>query len=145
MASEKSETLNIKYFCTDEYSRQQGLMKKPKLKLLECAFFIFPIEQNLSFWNKNVDFDIYLIFADSNNNILCHKKLLAHQESPVYSCGQAKYVIEISTENSEKILHSNRFSLEGNQIILFKDTKESCVFENRNFQKLANSFYKSIK
>jgi uncharacterized membrane protein (UPF0127 family) len=112
--------LNIKYLCTNNHTRAEGLMGKPKLKDDECAFFNFPYSDFLSFWNKNVDFDIYVGFADENFRILCFKTLLAHQETPIQSCGMAKYVIEVSHDNKdfEKIIQSNYFKIEGNNIIL---------------------------
>ena len=94
--------LDIRYYCTNNDSRAEGLMHKPPLKSNECAFFIFPYEQMLHFWNKNVKFDIWVIFCDESFRVKSVKMLRAQQSSPVSSEVPCKYVIEVSVENFEK-------------------------------------------
>jgi uncharacterized membrane protein (UPF0127 family) len=145
MASENEKKLKVKYSCVDNHSREQGLMFKPPLKYDECAFFIFPYAQQLSFWNKNVEFDIYVIFADENFNIVNCETLRAQQTEPVKSQSPCKFVIEVNRENFGNIYDYNSFLVKGNSIILLKNKLTGNNFGKDDFQKLANVVYKTIR
>jgi uncharacterized membrane protein (UPF0127 family) len=61
----------------------------------ECAFFIFNHLDDHSFWNKNVDYPISLLFLDENFEIKNIGNLKANQEQPFKSgYPLTKYVIE---------------------------------------------------
>lgn len=144
MDNKESPSYVIKYFCADDFSRSNGLMRKPELKADECAFFTFPQSQILSFWNKNVTFDIFVLFCDDNFNIRSIKLLKAGQTDPVESDSACKYVIEISSGFFEKKPEFRKFIKRDNKITLLKYSKSE-NFENESFQKIANSIYKSIR
>jgi len=137
--------LSIKYHCNTADTRQSGLMFKPPLKDNECAFFSFPYSNHLSFWNKNVNFDIVVIFVDEDFNIKDKKILKAHQTHPVSCNIPCKYAIEILAENFGKISEFNKAHHAGDMIELMKKNAKSKNFGNEDFQKIANSYYKSIR
>ena len=78
-----------------EMKRIKGLMHHSPLEKDECAFFDAQREGKHSFWNKNVDFPISLIFCDANNKVVDIKYLEAQQTQSVSSESyNAKYIIE---------------------------------------------------
>jgi uncharacterized membrane protein (UPF0127 family) len=65
----------------------------------ECAFFIFRNLDDHSFWNKNVDYPISLLFLDENFEIKNIGKLEAQQEKPCRAdYPLTKYVLEGHSE-----------------------------------------------
>jgi uncharacterized membrane protein (UPF0127 family) len=87
---------SLKYLCDDDTSRREGLMHKPELKNNECAFFIFPKTACHAFWNKNVSFDIELIFINDKFRIVDICELKSFSEEPIYpKSREIKYVIEV--------------------------------------------------
>lgn len=136
--------LQIKYYCTNDHTRAEGLMNKPSLNDDECAFFVFPYSHRLSFWNKNVNFDIVVMFFNEKHELKCYKKLKAQQVDPVACPHECKYVIEVGAENFEKMPKIESFYLKDEEVVLVnKDIGKN--FENQGFQKIANSFYKTIR
>ena len=135
----------IKYKCYNNESRTLGLMKKPKLEIDECCFFKFPYPNYLSFWNKNVSFDINVVFVDSNLNIINIEELKANQESPVSSNEPAIYVVEVNSENFEKIIIFKKIFLQDNYIEFSNTKNKSDFFEKEDFQKIANTIYKTVR
>ena len=94
-----SKPINIILIADNELTRQMGLMHRKPLKKTECAFFNFPREGKHSFWNKNVDFPISLIFCDSEQKVQDVKFLEAQQLNSVTSDSfDIKYVIEAHKE-----------------------------------------------
>jgi uncharacterized membrane protein (UPF0127 family) len=140
-----NKELTIKYNCANSAMREEGLMRKPPLKDDECAFFIFPHEQMLSFWNKNVDFDIYVMFADENFTIRNCEILKAQQVHPVKSASPCKYVIEVNKDFFGNIGEYKQFVLTGDKVVLLKDKDRNNNFGKDNFQKIANQYFKYIK
>ena len=76
-------------------TRTKGLMFHKPLEMDECAFFIFPAEGRHTFWNKNVDFPISLLFCDKHGEIQDIKYLEKQQEQPIVGDhNKILYVIE---------------------------------------------------
>jgi len=140
-----SITFKIKYKCYNSETRTLGLMKKPKLEPDECCFFKFPYPNYLSFWNKNVDFDINVAFIDANFNIINIETLQANQTDPVSSNEPALYVVEVNSENFEKIVVFKKISLQDNFVEFLNIKNKSDFFENDDFQKIANTIYKTVR
>jgi len=87
--------LLIKYFCNTPETQARGLMHTQPIKMNECAFFVFNYLSDFSFWNKNVDYDICLLFLDENFEIRDIGELQAQQEKPCKSrFPLTKYVVE---------------------------------------------------
>lgn len=79
----------------NDLSRMKGLMFHRPIEHDECAFFDFPREGQHSFWNKNVDFPISLIFCNKDFVVEDVKMLKAHQLESVRPVSyNIKYVIE---------------------------------------------------
>ncbi len=78
-----------------ENSRMKGLMHHRPLEENECALFDFPYEGKHSFWNKNVNFPISLVFCKKNGSVIDIKYLKAQQKTSVSpNTFDTKYVIE---------------------------------------------------
>jgi len=87
--------LSIKLLCDTMSKLQKGLMFAKPLNPDECAFFIFDHLDDHSFWNKNVDFPISLLFLDENFEIRNIGELMAQQEKPCRAnFPLTKYVVE---------------------------------------------------
>lgn len=85
----------------------------------ECALFEFPRLGQHTFWNKNVDFPISLIFCDSKFAVKDVKYLSAHQTKSVGpSSYDIKYVIEahIDAPMDHKVRKGTRVSFDGEKI-----------------------------
>ena len=100
MKKEKSAKFkmdNIKIILTaiTDSEREKGLMYHRPLEMDECAVFVFPTKEPQSFWNKNVDFPISIIFCKEDGTVIDIKSLEANQESIITldSC-KSKYAIE---------------------------------------------------
>ena len=72
-----------------------GLMNQKPLEKNECAYFYFEKKGKHSFWNKNVDFPISLIFCNAKGNVEDIKYLQKHQLQGVSSqTSNINHVIE---------------------------------------------------
>jgi uncharacterized membrane protein (UPF0127 family) len=115
--------LDIILFANDEISRRLGLMHRKPIHEDECAFFQFPRLGKHSFWNKNVDFPISLIFCDANLKVKDIKYLEAQQTSGVSpESYDIKYVIEAHVDIPKKlsINKNDRIIVEENKIKIIK-------------------------
>lgn len=62
----------------------------------ECAFFIFPHKGCHAFWNKNVEFDLTLVFVDDKFKIVDVQTMKKGSEAPIYPNNRnIKYVLEV--------------------------------------------------
>ena len=87
--------LDIRFTAKTPETLSTGLMHSKPLRLNECAFFIFSHPDSYSFWNKNVDYPISLLFLDENFELQNIGHLDAHQEKPCRSeYPMTKYVVE---------------------------------------------------
>lgn len=89
---------------------------------LEVAYFIFPVEDCHSFWNKNVDFSLSLAFLDKDNVIVDFKDL--EKQSPKLvspDSNKVKFVVEANKGLFQKlgikvgdklILKNNKLTIE---------------------------------
>lgn len=87
----------------NELTRRMGLMHHRPLEVEECAYFYFEQPGRHSFWNKNVDFPISLIFCDKEGSVRDIKYLKAQQLSSVYpKDGGIQHVVEAHADAPEK-------------------------------------------
>lgn len=87
--------LNIRFTASTPDALAKGLMFSKPLAKDECAFFVFRQPNEQSFWNKNVDYPISLLFLDENFEIKNIGRLDAQQEKPCRSeFPYTKYVLE---------------------------------------------------
>ena len=96
--SKKDLKINIKYLCDTDEKRKKGLMNR-QISNNQCAFFIFPSAGCHGFWNKNVGFDLSLIFLNDHFKVVDFGEMEANSENPIYpKSREIKYVIEIKKE-----------------------------------------------
>ncbi len=79
-----------------EYDRELGLMKRKSMEEKQGMLFIFPVEDEKSFWMRNTFISLDMIFVNSKKEIVTiHKntKTLSDQSYP--SSAPALYVIEV--------------------------------------------------
>lgn len=76
-------------------TRELGLMCRQPLEKNQCAFFDFKKKGKYSFWNKNVEFPISLLFCDENFSIKHIGYLKENQlESISSNSSDIRYVVE---------------------------------------------------
>jgi uncharacterized membrane protein (UPF0127 family) len=113
--------MDIVLFADTDMKRTRGLMFHRPLDKNECAFFDFPYEGKHSFWNKNVDFPISLIFCNKKGEVVDIKKLKAQQLDPVSPINyNIKYVIE-AHEDCPKLYNikkGTRLKIEKKEVLI---------------------------
>jgi len=75
--------------------QHKGMMFRPRLGPDEAMFFIFPGDDNLSFWMKNTYVDLDLAFIASDGEIVQVEHLKAFDAEPVYSRQPARFALEL--------------------------------------------------
>ena len=80
-----------------------------------------------------------------DGNIRNVEFLNAHQTESVHSRSECKYVIEVSKENFGKIQQCKLFDIKGNMITFLQCNPKRENFGNSDFQKIANSVYKTVR
>ena len=134
-----NKEFKIKYLCDTPKLREEGLMFKSPLAPDECAYFIFKHSNSLSFWNKNVSFDIDVIFCDETKKIQKIGHLKAGQEYPPTSVmTPCMYVIEVISQNFGKNNNFTHFIKKEDNIVFYNEKEES-FFGNDIFQKFSST------
>ena len=103
----------------NDLTRRLGLMHHRPLDKDECAVFCFEREGQHSFWNKNVDFPISLIFCDKNKKVKDIQYLEAQQTNGVYPKSyDITYVIEAHRDapNTIGISHGSQMNYDGKEV-----------------------------
>lgn len=81
----------------DEYKTQTGLMYRSSMEDNQAMLFIFPNEQMRSFYMKNTEFSLDIIYFDSKKNLInLHENAQPLNEGSLPSIAPAKYVLEIN-------------------------------------------------
>lgn len=82
----------------DDYQIQTGLMYRKSMQNDRGMLFIFPDEQPRSFYMKNTEFPLDIIFINANNKVVSiQKNAKPLNESSLPSTGPAKYVLEVNS------------------------------------------------
>ncbi len=94
-------TLDIE-IADDDYQIQTGLMYRKSMLDSQGMLFIFPEEAPRSFYMKNTEFPLDIIFIDSKNKVVSiQKNAQPLNESSLPSEGPAQYVLEINAKLSD--------------------------------------------
>lgn len=89
-------SLNIEIADTD-YKTQTGLMYRSSMKNDQAMLFIFPNEQRRSFFMKNTEFSLDILYFDSNKKLInYHSNAKPFDETSLPSTAPAKYVLEVN-------------------------------------------------
>ena len=81
----------------NEYDRELGLMFRKSMNENQGMLFIFPDNRIRSFWMRNTEIPLDIIFVDSANTILnIAKNTIPYSDNSYSSSGPAKYVVEVN-------------------------------------------------
>jgi len=81
----------------NEYETQTGLMYRTSMKENQGMLFVFENEMPRSFYMKNTQFSLDLIYLDRNKTIVSFQENAKPlDESPLLSIFPAKYVLEVN-------------------------------------------------
>jgi hypothetical protein len=118
--------LKIRFIAKKPEELSLGLMYAQPLDNDECVLFIFPQPSEYSFWNKNVNFPISLLYLDENFEVRNIGSLNAQQEKPSRSeFPFTKYVIEgHHLLPIEKNITIGDFCIPEEKIIIIKKGKQ---------------------
>jgi len=87
----------------DDYKTQTGLMYRSGMEENQAMLFVFPNEQPRSFYMKNTEFSIDIIYFDANKKLVnFHSKAEPYNENSLPSTAPAKYVLEVTAGLAEK-------------------------------------------
>lgn len=87
-----------------EYETQTGLMYRQSMKKDRGMLFIFPDVAMHSFYMKNTEFPLDIIYIDENQKIVSFQKnAKPYDESSLPSNVPAKYVLEINAGLSDQM------------------------------------------
>ncbi|MDY8138575.1 DUF192 domain-containing protein [Aquimarina sp. 2201CG5-10] len=83
----------------DDYQIQTGLMYRKSMQNNQGMLFIFSEETPRSFYMKNTEFALDIIFIDANNKVVSiQKNAKPLDESSLPSEGPAQYVLEVNAK-----------------------------------------------
>ena len=76
--------------------RFRGLMYRKSLEHNRGMIFVFPEEDELSFWMKNTYLPLSIAFIRTDGEIVDIQAMEPHDETPVVSRGLARYALEVN-------------------------------------------------
>jgi uncharacterized membrane protein (UPF0127 family) len=86
----------------DEYKTQTGLMYRSGMEDNQAMLFIFPDEQARSFYMKDTQFALDIIYANANREIVSFQKnARPYNETSLPSGQPAQYVLEVNAGLSD--------------------------------------------
>jgi uncharacterized membrane protein (UPF0127 family) len=81
----------------NDAKRTQGLMYRDSMAENHAMLFVFPEEQQLSFWMKNTIMPLDIIYANAKKEIITtQKNAVPYSEDSIPSNGLAQYVVEVN-------------------------------------------------
>jgi len=87
-----------------EYETQTGLMYRPSMQKNRGMLFIFPDVSPRSFYMKNTEFPLDIIYIDEGQKIVSFQKnAQPYNENSLPSKASAKYVLEINAGLSDQL------------------------------------------
>lgn len=88
----------------DDFKTQQGLMYRNSMKASQGMLFVFDNEQPRSFWMKNTQIPLDLIYANKDLKIVSiSKNAKAYDKTSLPSKYPAQFVFEINAGLSDKL------------------------------------------
>lgn len=95
-------TLDIE-IADDDYKTQTGLMYRKSMKDNRGMLFVFPDEQMRSFYMKNTEFAIDIIYANAAQEIVSiHKNAQPFDQTSLPSNAPTQYVLEVNAGLSDR-------------------------------------------
>ena len=86
----------------DSYKTQTGLMYRQSMEKNQAMLFVFPDEQIRSFYMKNTEFALDIIYINSKKEIVgIRKNARPFDETSLPSAEKAQYVLEVNAGLSE--------------------------------------------
>ncbi|MCZ6601674.1 MAG: DUF192 domain-containing protein [Planctomycetota bacterium] len=76
--------------------RSLGLMHRKSLEQNRGMIFVFPEDDELSFWMKNTFLPLSIAFIRTDGEIVDIQDMEPHDETPVISRGLARYALEVN-------------------------------------------------
>lgn len=87
----------------DEYKTQTGLMYRSSMEENHAMLFVFPDEQARSFYMKNTQIALDIIYANADREIVSFQKnARPYNETSLPSGKPAQYVLEVNAGLSDK-------------------------------------------
>ena len=87
----------------DEYQTQTGLMYRKSMPDNQAMLFVFEDERPRSFYMKNTEFALDIIFVDSKKQVVSiQKNAKPYDQSSLPSEGPAQYVLEVNAGLSDQ-------------------------------------------
>ena len=81
----------------DDYQRQTGLMYRHSMQENQAMLFIFPDERPRSFYMKNTEFSLDIIYLDKNKRVISiQKNAKPYDATSLPSQAPAQYVLEVN-------------------------------------------------
>ena len=96
-----------------EFDRQLGLMFRKSMNENQGMLFIFPDNRIRSFWMRNTEIPLDIIFVDSAKTILnIARNTIPYSDNSYSSSGPAKYVVEVNGGFTDRhnIAHGDKIS-----------------------------------
>ena len=82
--------------------REMGLMYRDSMPSDQGMIFIFPNDQQLSFWMKNTRIPLDIIYVNAQRKVVSVKSMKPHSLASVPSDDPAKYAIELNEGMAKK-------------------------------------------
>ncbi len=100
----------IAWVASNDEDRTRGFMNFRELKKHEAMLFVFEDERPLSFWMKNVPFDLDIAYFDKNKKLVSYTTMKATSPMmkadalPNYpSSGAAMYAVEVKARSLKNL------------------------------------------
>ena len=101
----------------NDYERETGLMHRESMLDTHGMLFIFEQEQPLSFYMKNTQLSLDILFIDSAKKIVdIHKNTTPYSLKNVISSAPAQYVLELNAGSCDRLNIQNGMAISYQQL-----------------------------
>ena len=100
----KNKTFNL-WLAIDPKQKEEGLshLSSDEVSLNQGMLFIYPFEENLSFWMKDTFFDLDMAYIKSNGTVIDMFTMPKMTEKLFSSSEKVRYVLELRAGELEKM------------------------------------------
>ena len=84
-------------------NRQLGLMYRKELPSDAGMVFVFPKEERLSFWMRNTEIPLDIVYLNAAGHVVSIKELKPFDEGAVVSDAPAKFAIELNKGTAAEV------------------------------------------